>query len=73
LKEWSGEALEREKLVRMWREMMRSVVTEIPEGEGRRGGKGRLEELLRQAGAWQVLKARRRGVGPWTLHSLVFV
>jgi hypothetical protein len=48
---------------------MRSVVTEIPEGEGRRGGKGRLEKLLRQAGAWQVMRARRRGDGPWTLHS----
>jgi hypothetical protein len=72
LKEWSGEALEREKLVGMWREMMKSVVAEIPERDARRGGKGRLEVLLRQAGAWQVMKARRRGDGPWTLHSLVW-
>ena len=30
-------------------------------------GKGRLEELLRQAGAWQVQQAWQRGSGPWTL------
>lgn len=73
LKEWSGEALEREKLVGMWREMMRSVVAEGDStmeriGDVRRG-KGRLEELLRQAGAWQVMRARQRGDGPWTIHS----
>jgi len=51
---------------------MRSVVAEGDStmeriGDGKRG-KGRLEEILRQAGAWQVMKARRRGDGPWRLH-----
>lgn len=61
----------------MWREMMKSVVAEgdgsNASDNGRRGngkGKGRLEELFRQAGAWQILKSRRRGDGPWTLHRL---
>jgi hypothetical protein len=53
---------------------MRSVVAEgegnvMGQREGGGRGRGRLEELLRQAGAWQVMKARRRGDGPWTLHS----
>lgn len=34
-------------------------------------GKGRLEELLRQAGAWQVQQAWQRGPGPWTLKRWV--
>jgi hypothetical protein len=72
LKEWSGEALEREKLVGIWREMMKSVVSESGSShggaEGRRVREGRLLELLRQAGAWQVGKARMRGDGPWTLQ-----
>jgi hypothetical protein len=60
--------------VGMWREMMRSVVAEgegnvMGQREGGGRGRGRLEELLRQAGAWQVMKARRRDDGPWTLHS----
>lgn len=75
LKEWSGEALEREKLVGMWREMMKSVVAEgdnaNTESSSVRRGKGRLEELFRQAGAWQVMKSRGRGDGPWTLHRSV--
>jgi COMPASS component SWD3 len=72
LKDWSGEALEREKLVGTWREMMKSTdtdstSTEQGHGRGRRNVKpGRLVELLKQAGAWQVQRARRRGSGPWT-------
>lgn len=42
-------------------------------GDRRRGREGRLEELLRQAGAWQVLNARRRGDGPWTLNRSVLL
>jgi COMPASS component SWD3 len=76
LKEWSGEALEREKLVGMWREMMKSVTVVEKEGSAgdsdrKRGSRGRLVELLRQAGAWQVMNARRRGDGPWTLNRSV--
>jgi COMPASS component SWD3 len=69
--------LEREKLVGMWREMMKSVTVTAVENnsagnsEGERGSKGRLVELLKQAGAWQVMNARRRGDGPWTLNRSV--
>jgi hypothetical protein len=72
LKDWSGEALEREKLVGTWREMMKSVDMDTgtdtnTEQKTRRNVKaGRLVELLKQAGAWQVQRARRRGSGPWT-------
>ena len=61
----------------MWREMMKSV--DVPNtsandiGDRRRGREGRLVELLRQAGAWQVLNARRRGDGPWTLNRSVLL
>jgi len=78
LKDWSGEALEREKLVGTWREMMKSTdtgstSTEQSHGRGKRNVKpGRLVELLKQAGAWQVQRARRRGSGPWTLDRWAF-
>ena len=42
-------------------------------GDRRKGREGRLVELLRQAGAWQVLNARRRGDGPWTLNRSVLL
>jgi hypothetical protein len=41
--------------------------------ERKRGSKGRLVELLKQAGAWQVMNARRRGDGPWTLNRFVLL
>lgn len=109
LRDWSGEALERERLVGTWRELMKHVPGDetsvkddsgIGSGSGATGtgagaggigagagavdgvgvsgeksrgwvGKGRLEELLKQAGAWQVQQARQRGTGPWTLRRWV--
>jgi hypothetical protein len=59
---------------------MKSVTVVENEGsagnsERKRGSKGRsrLVELLKQAGAWQVMNARRRGDGPWTLNRFVLL
>jgi hypothetical protein len=87
LKDWSGEALEREKLVGTWRELMKDIPgdelkdkdkekDDNANGSGnekstRWVGQGRLEELIRQAGAWQVQQARQRGSAPWTLRRWV--
>lgn len=74
LRDWSGEALEREKLVSTWRELVKQVDGDVTHEDGEAGpsrqrhvGAGRLEELFRQAGAWQVERARQRGAGPWTI------
>lgn len=71
LKDWSGEALEREKLVGTWRELMKQTDGENQADDHARSGRhvkeGRLEDLLRQAGAWQVQRAKGRAKGPWTI------
>lgn len=87
LRDWSGEALEREKLVTTWRELIKHLEVDgegsgpgAGGGGGGRGGEGgmrqqvdagRLEELLKQAGAWQIQRARQRGTGPWTITRYV--
>lgn len=78
-KDWASVEPEREKLVGMWRDLveaehLRPSTGGLNAASGSmdlkgRVGEGRLVELLRQAGAWQVQQCSRRGRGPWRVAS----
>ena len=83
MRDWGGVGPEREKLVAMWRELteVRSGEVGSVSGSGAGAGEGvlekvsvapgRLVELLRQAAAWQVHIARKKGRTPWTVTTWV--
>jgi hypothetical protein len=83
-RDWAGIGPERERLVGMWKEMTegdaagegKCFLRMVEEGflMGAVSHKAqvppdRLITLLRQAAAWQVQHARRRGRRPWTVTS----
>lgn len=80
-KDWAGVEPEREKLVGMWRDLVEaehlrpassgSDVGRVVAGSHGTAEGGRLVQLLKQAGAWQVQHSRRRGKGPWRIASYV--
>jgi hypothetical protein len=76
-KDWAGVEPEREKLVGMWRDLVDaehlrpagSGATSATPGGAGKIEQGRLVQLLKQAGAWQVQQCTRRGRGPWRVAS----
>ena len=65
---------ERDGLVRKWRELIDADRSRHELGlkeDEKQVQPGRLMELFRQAGAWQVNNSRRSGQGPWKIASYV--
>jgi hypothetical protein len=70
LKDWRGVGPERENLVSTWRALTDSgPIGDAGVTARERLPPGRLVVLMKQAAAWQVGAARRRGPRPWTIKS----
>lgn len=75
-KDWAGVEPEREKLVGLWRDLVESEHLRPGPNTGSSVNgaslcEGRLVQLLKQAGAWQVQQSTRKGKGPWRISSLL--